>query len=51
MGLETITLAYIAAGTAAVGTAASLVQGRETAKSQEKAAEDTAEAAGYADSA
>ena len=38
MGLETITLAYIAAGTAAVGTAASLVQGRETAKSQEKAA-------------
>lgn len=38
MGLETITLAYIATGTAVAGTAASIVQGREAAKSQEKAA-------------
>ena len=38
MGLEAITLAYIATGTAVAGTAASVVQGREAAKSQEKAA-------------
>ena len=36
MGLSALALGYIAAGTAAVGTVASVVQGRESAKAQEK---------------